>query len=47
MCIVSMMHDHYRDPKTNDCTECGAHLDGIEYPYVCGRYVRKEDAGCA
>lgn len=37
----------YRDPETNDCVECGAHLLGIEYPYVCGRCVRKEDVGCA
>ena len=22
----------YRDPDVNDCAECGAHLDGIEYP---------------
>jgi predicted amidophosphoribosyltransferase len=37
----------YRDPDVNDCAECGAHLDGIEYPYVCGDCVRKEDARCA
>ena len=26
----------YRDPATNNCTECGKHLDGIRYEYVCG-----------
>lgn len=26
----------YRDPDTNDCEDCGRHLNGICYPYVCG-----------
>lgn len=26
----------YRDPATNNCTECNKHLEGISYPYVCG-----------
>ena len=26
----------YREPDTNDCEECGKHLTGICYPYVCG-----------
>lgn len=26
----------FRDPATNNCTECGTHLSGIPYPYVCG-----------
>lgn len=32
----------YRDPAANDCAECGHHLDGIEYPYVCGKCLREE-----
>lgn len=30
----------YRDPEKNDCTECGCHLEGICYPYVCGSCIR-------
>lgn len=33
----------YRDPETNDCAECGKHLSGIPYEYVCGFCVRKKD----
>lgn len=25
-----------RDPAINNCTACGRHLSGINYPYVCG-----------
>lgn len=31
----------YRDPATNNCTECGKHLEGINYPYVCGACLRR------
>lgn len=31
--------DCWRDPATNSCTECGDHLEGINYPYVCGPCV--------
>lgn len=32
-----------RDPATNNCTECGNHLSGIPYPYVCGRCLASTD----
>jgi hypothetical protein len=28
-------------PATNNCTECGRHLEGINYPYVCGPCLRR------
>lgn len=31
----------YRDPATNNCEECGRHLDGINYPYFCGICIAK------
>ena len=31
-----------REPSTNNCVECGKHLEGICYPYVCGDCVRRE-----
>ena len=32
----AVCNECYRDPATNNCTECGKHLDGIQYEYVCG-----------
>lgn len=30
----------YRNPETNNCCECGKHLEGITYEYVCGDCLR-------
>lgn len=37
----------YRDPETNNCTECGRHLAGIAYEYVCGRCIDYPTCGGA
>lgn len=29
--------------KLNCCTDCGKHLEGINYPYVCGDCFRKNN----
>lgn len=34
--------DCRRDPETNNCSRCGKHLEGINYPYVCGACMKKE-----
>ncbi len=31
----------YRDPKENCCADCGKHLSGIPYEYVCGMCIQK------
>lgn len=31
----------FREPTTNNCTECGLHLEGICYEYVCGVCLKK------
>ncbi len=31
----------YRDPLTNNCTQCNKHLKGIPYEYICGDCVHK------
>ena len=33
--------DCYRDPNVNNCEKCGVHLQGIPYPYVCGKCIKK------
>ena len=28
--------DCFVEPANNNCTECGRHLEGIPYLYICG-----------
>lgn len=34
----------YRDPETNNCVDCGKHLEGIPYEYVCGDCFLEEES---
>ena len=31
-----------RNPDTNNCLECGLHLGGIPYKYICGPCINKD-----